>query len=114
MKQQYSVDSLGLVRLSNALIYIENVVTSEKENFVENNGWTHKGLKYLNQPTRNKYEQRVLKDYTQIIENDYNAQFVLNEKKDHLESDVRHNLKTEIKKHTENWVEGEVYGKVKK
>ncbi|MBL4746160.1 MAG: hypothetical protein JKY08_07305 [Flavobacteriaceae bacterium] len=113
-KQQYSVDSLGFLKLVESKIYIENIVTSENINYFENNGWKHKGLKYLNEPLKNIYEQRLLEDYTQNIENEYNAEFVFNEKKEDLEKEVRNILKEEIKKHTENWIEGEVYGRVKK
>ena len=113
-KQQYSVDSLGFLKLVESKIYMENFVTSKNKNYFENNGWKHKGIKYLNKSPKNEYEQRLLKDYTQNIKNEYKAEFVFNEAKEELEKEVRNNLKEEIKIRVESWIEGEVYGKVKK
>ena len=44
-EQIYSIDSLGILKLTEAKIYIENYVTSENKKFLEENGWKHKGLK---------------------------------------------------------------------
>lgn len=113
-KQQYSVDSLGFLKLVESKIYIENYVASKHKNYMINNGWKHKGLKYLNEPVKNKYEKRLLDDYTKNIENKFNAKFVFNKEKEDLEKEVRNNLKDEIEEYTGNWEEGEVYGKVRK
>lgn len=114
-EQIYSIDSLGILTLTEAKIYIENYVTTENKKFLEENGWKHKGLKYLNEPAKNEYEKRLLEDYTKNVKNEYSAEFVLNEGKDVLEKKVRDRLKEEIKKYTENWIEGdEAFGRVKK
>lgn len=114
-EQIYSIDNLGILKLIGAKIYIENYVTSKNKNFLEENGWKHKGLKYLNERAKNDYEKRLLEDYSKNIENEYKAEFVLNEEKEVLEKKVRDNLKEEIKKYTGNWIEGdEVFGRVKK
>ncbi len=114
-KQIYSVDSLGILKLTEAKIYIENYINSENKMFLEENGWKHKGLKYLNIPVKNEYERRLLKDYITNVENEYNTEFVLGKAKDKLEKKVRDKLKAEIKKYTGNWIGGdEVFGRVKK
>ena len=114
-EQIYSVDSLGLLKLTEAKIYIENFTTSGNINFIEENGFKHKGIKYLTEQPKNDYEQRLLKDYIQNIEKEYNAKFVLNKEKNVLEKKVRESLKKEIKKYTGNWIEGDdVYGRIKK
>ncbi len=113
-KQIYSVDSAGVLKLIDSQIYMENYVKTKNKEFLEENGWKHKGLKYLNNTTKNEFEQRILDDYIKNIENEYNANFVLNEKKEELEKKVRNILKKEIKEHTGYWKEGEIYGKVRK
>ena len=114
-EQIYSVDSLGILKLTEAKIYIENYTSSGNPNFLEENGWKHNGLKYLNEQPKNDYEQRLLTDYIQNIEKEYNAEFVLNEEKNVLEKKVRESLKEEIKKYTGNWIDGdEAFGRVKK
>lgn len=113
-KQIYAVDSVGLLHLREATIYIEDYVEKEDKSFFEDNGWKHKGLKHLNKAPQNKAEQELLFDYIQSIERKYNAEFVLSVKKKSLEEEVRRALQSEIQEHTKDWVEGEVYGKVKK
>lgn len=114
-EQIYAVDSLGILKLNDANIYIENYVTTENKQFLEKNGWKHKGLKFLNEQAKNEYEKTLLEDYIRSVENEYNAEFVLNEEKEMLENKVRDSLKELIEKYTENWIEGnEVYGRVKK
>ena len=113
-EQIYTVDSLGILKLSEAKIYIENTVSSENKNFLEENGWMHKGLKYLNKVTKSKYEKRLLDDYIKNVEKEYNSKFVLNYKRDELEKNVRSSLEKEIEKYTGNWTEGEAFGRVKK
>lgn len=114
-EQKYFVDSSGKLKLSNAKIYIENYVTTENKNYLEENGWKHKGLKYLNEEPTNEYKKRLLADYIQNVEKEYNADFVLNREKDELEKSVRSILQKEIKTYTENWIDGnEAFGRVKK
>ncbi len=113
-EQIYSVDSLGTLKLTESKIYIENYTTSGTPNFLEENGWRHKGLKHLTEHPKNDYEQRLLNDYILNIEKEYNAEFVLNEEKNVLEKKVRESLKEKIEKYTGNWTEGEVYGRVRK
>ncbi len=113
--QKYFVDSSGKLKLSNAKIYIENYVATENKNYLEENGWKHKGLKFLTEQPKNEYEEKLLEDYIQNIQKEYNADFVLNREKDELEKRVRNNLAEEIKMRTENWVEGEEsFGRIKK
>jgi hypothetical protein len=114
MKQVYTVNSLGLVSLKEAKIYIEDFVDNENKKWFENNGWRHKGLKYLNEPPKNKLEQQLLDNYIKGIEKKYTANFVLNTEKNILESEIRIALKHKILEYTKDWIDGEVYGKVKK
>ncbi len=114
-EQKYFVDSSGKLKLSDAKIYIENYVTTENKNYLEENGWKHKGLKYLNDEPTNENKKRLLADYIQNVEKEYNADFVLNREKDELEKSVRSILQKEIKIYTENWIDGdEAFGRVKK
>ena len=113
-EQIYTVDSLGILKLSEAKIYIENIVSSENKNFIEENGWKHKGLKYLNKVPKSKYEKILLDDYIKNVEKEYNSKFVLNDKRDELEKNVRSIMEKEIEKYTGNWFEGEAFGRVKK
>ena len=114
-KQIYSVNNLGILKLTDAEIYIENYVPSETKKFLEEDGWKHKGLKFLNEQTKNDFEKKLLEDYIKNVEKEYNAEFVLNGKKKELEKLVRNSLKEKIKKHTENWIDGEeAFGRIKK
>ena len=114
-EQIFSVDSLGILKLTEAKIYMENYVAPENKQFLEENGWKHKGLKYLSVKPDNEFEQKLLNDYIQNIEKEYNADFVLNVAKDHLEKSVRKFLKAKINEYTKNWIDGaEVFGRVKK
>ncbi len=113
-EQIYTVDSLGILKLSESKIYIENIVSSENKIFLEENGWKHKGLKYLNKVTKSKYEKRLLDDYIKNVEKEYNSKFVLNDNRDELEKKVRSIMEKEIEKYTGNWIEGEAFGRVKK
>ncbi len=114
MKQVYTVNSRGMVNLKEAKIYIEDFVDIENKDFFENNGWKHKGLKYLHEIPKNKSEQQLLDNYIQSIEKKYNAIFVLNTEKNILENEVRIELKDKIQEYTKDWVEGEIYGRVRK
>ena len=113
-EQIYTVDISGILKLSYSKIYIENIVTTKNKNFLEENGWKHKGLKYLNEQAKSEYEKSLLNDYIINVQEEYNSVFVLDDKKDELERNVRSSLKQEIDKYTGEWVEGEVYGRVKK
>ena len=113
-EQIYTVDSSGIVRLTEAKIYLEEMIFSEYESYIEDGGWGHKGFKYLNKTPINKYEERLLADYMKGIEKEYNADFVLGNEKKGLEGRIRSSLKKEIDEHTGKWVEGEIYGRIKK
>lgn len=114
-EQIYTIDSSGILKLTEAKIYIENYVTSENKNFLEENGWKHKGLKYLNEQIKSESEKRLLEDYIKNVEIEYNAEFVINEEKEVLEKKVRGRLKEEIKDNTGYWILGdEAFGRVKK
>lgn len=114
-EQIYSVDSIGKLRLTGAEIYIENFATSKNKSYLEENGWRHKGLKFLTEQPKNDYEKKLLEDYIQNIEKEYNTDFVLYRRKDELENRVRNNMLKEIKANTANWIEGEeAFGRVKK
>lgn len=114
MKQVYTVENSGFLKLKNAKIYIEDFVEIDSIEFFETNRWQHKGLKYLYETPKNNSEQLLLNRYIQKIEKKYSAKFVLNSQKQMLENEVRKSLQNEIQEHTGNWVEGEIYGKVKK
>lgn len=113
-QQTYAVDSLGALKLIDAKIYIETSIATDNKNFLEENGWKHKGLQYLNKKTSSKFEQKLIADYVKNAEKEYNASFVFNLEKEALEKKVRNILKEEIKIHTQNWEAKEVYGRVKK
>lgn len=113
-KKIYSVNNSGLIKFKEATIYIEDYVENNNKNLFEDNGWKHKGLKYLYEKPKNKSEQKLLKAYIKSIENKYKAKFVLDNQKILLEKEVRLALKDEIHENTKSWEEGEVYGKVKK
>ncbi len=113
-QQTYAVDNLGALKLIDAKIYIETIVTTKNKNFLEENGWKHKGLKYLNKKNTNKFEQKLITDYVKNAEKEYNASFVFNSEKEALEKKVRSILKEKIKTHTQDWEAKEVYGRVKK
>ncbi|CAG0904875.1 unnamed protein product [Cyprideis torosa] len=115
-KQIYEVDSLGRLQPSDAIIYLEDHTPPEltAPEFYQEDRWTHKGLDFLASPPQNEAEQRILADYIRIIEEIHHARFVFEDEKDALEKEVRAQLKSEIHFHTHDWVEGEIYGRVKK
>ncbi len=116
-KQVYTVDRAGKLNLINSVIYIEDFIENQlgKDKFYHpKNNWFHIGLDYLNQPTKNEFEKEALQDYIQTIEKKYNSKFVLNKEKELLESEVRAKLDKQIEQNTGNWIDGEIFGKVKK
>ena len=56
----------------------------------------------------------LLDDYIKNVEKEYNSKFVLNDKRDELEKNVRSIMEKEIEEYTGNWIEGEAFGRVKK
>ncbi len=112
-KQVYSISKNGMVKLNKSEIYIEDFVESEDKNLFENDGWTHKGIKYLTQKPKNENEQILLDNYINYIEKRYNSKFVNGKSKKILETEVRAKLKEKIEKHTKAWENKEVYGNSK-
>ena len=116
-KQTYEIQDNGHLILTNSQIYIEDYVENKNEDwkyFESKGSWYHKGIDFLNKQPKTSFEKDALSDYTERIERYYQAELVLGNEAQLLEQEVREKLKNEIQIATNEWIEGEVYGKVKK
>ena len=97
-KQIYVVQNDGQLDLINGKIYLEAFKA----------GWgegKYKGVDYIYTPPTNKEEKALLAEYKKAIEQEYNASFVVGNRKKRLFKEVRSKLEKEIKAATKGWAE---------
>ncbi|WP_177765676.1 hypothetical protein [Flavobacterium sp. I3-2] len=115
-KQVYEVESNGKIKSIESQIYLETSITKNEKNkiYYDTNDYLHKGIQFLKNTPSNSYERNALIDYKKNIEREYHAKFVVDEQRTKLEKEVRKVMKKEIELATQDWIENEFFGTIKK
>ncbi len=98
-KQIYKVKKSGKILAVSSILYVESYVDSFNK---------PEAIDYLHKKTKTAFEIKKVKEYTSIIEKEYEGKFVVHKVKNKLEREVRNVLQKEIKMNTKYWKE--VYG----
>ncbi len=99
-KQVYSVASNGTVKLTSAVIYVEDVMGDPLTSHPQEDY-----LHFLNTPPRNNQQKQALNDYIQTMQSRYNARFVDGQERTLLIKEVKAKLAKQIAIETKGWKE---------
>lgn len=99
-KQIYSVASNGTVKLTSAVVYVEDVMGDTLTSHPQEDY-----LQFLNTSPKNNQQKKVLKDYIQAMQSRYNARFVEGQERALLIKEVKAKLAKQIAIETKGWKE---------
>lgn len=99
-KQVYSVDSKGMVKLINAVVYVEDTISNPLETNPDQDY-----LQFLTIQPKSPKDKLALNNYIQQMQTRYKARFVHGQERTQLIKEVKSKLASQIAVETKGWKE---------